>query len=86
MAFITGILLDWFYADCRAFDVEAFARIRKAGLDLEPPRARVEGEGRSIYFYDHDNHLFELHTGTLKERLGRYEGEPQNPMPGSPDT
>ena len=47
-------------------------RVRALGLDLKPPRSRVEGEGRSIYFYDHDNHLFELHTGTLAERLQRY--------------
>jgi hypothetical protein len=26
----------------------------------------------SLYFYDDDNHLFELHTGTLAERLERY--------------
>ncbi len=37
-----------------------------------PERSRVESEGRSIYFYDYDNHLFELHTGTLEERLERY--------------
>jgi fosfomycin resistance protein FosX len=48
------------------------ARIRALGLEILPPRARVAGEGRSIYFYDDDNHLFELHTGTLAERLARY--------------
>lgn len=48
------------------------ARIRALGLDMKPPRPRVEGEGRSIYFYDYDNHLFELHTGTLSDRLSRY--------------
>jgi len=32
----------------------------------------VDGEGESLYFYDFDNHLFELHTGTLEERLARY--------------
>ncbi len=48
------------------------ARIRGLGLELRPPRPRVEGEGASLYFYDHDNHLFELHTGTLAERLARY--------------
>lgn len=48
------------------------ARIEALGLDLLPPRPRVEGEGRSLYFYGPDNHLFELHTGTLAERLARY--------------
>ena len=47
-------------------------RVRKLGLEMRPPRPRVEGEGRSIYFYDDDNHMFELHTGTLEERLTRY--------------
>jgi hypothetical protein len=42
------------------------------GLEIRPPRRRVPGEGRSLYFYDDDNHLFELHTGTLAERLERY--------------
>jgi catechol 2,3-dioxygenase-like lactoylglutathione lyase family enzyme len=47
-------------------------KIEAMGFDVRPPRPRVEGEGRSIYFYDHDNHLFELHTGTLQARLSRY--------------
>ena len=42
------------------------------GLDIRPPRSRVEGEGDSIYFYDHDGHLFELHAGSLRERLAVY--------------
>jgi fosfomycin resistance protein FosX len=45
----------------------------RLGLDMRPPRPRVEGEGQSLYFHDHDNHLFELHTGTLGERLARYK-------------
>ena len=48
------------------------SKIRELGLELRPPRLRVDGEGRSLYFYDFDNHLFELHTGTLLERLSRY--------------
>jgi len=48
------------------------ARIKSVGADIIPERSRVYGEGRSIYFYDFDNHLFELHTGTLSERLARY--------------
>ena len=48
------------------------ARIERLGLEMRESRPRVEGEGHSLYFYDHDNHLFELHTGTLEERLERY--------------
>lgn len=51
---------------------ECARRVAAAGVDFRPPRPRVEGEGRSLYFYDFDNHLFELHTGTLDERLARY--------------
>lgn len=48
------------------------ARLRAIGVEVKAPRPRVEGEGSSLYFYDFDNHLFELHTGTLGERLERY--------------
>ncbi|MBC2257300.1 FosX/FosE/FosI family fosfomycin resistance hydrolase [Listeria booriae] len=48
-------------------------RIERLGLEVKDGRARVDGEARSIYFYDFDNHLFELHTGTLAERLREYE-------------
>ncbi|MET4576709.1 FosX/FosE/FosI family fosfomycin resistance hydrolase [Ottowia thiooxydans] len=48
------------------------ARLRSIGVDIQAPRPRVQGEGNSLYFYDFDNHLFELHTGTLEERLKRY--------------
>ncbi|MFD1986179.1 FosX/FosE/FosI family fosfomycin resistance hydrolase [Mesorhizobium newzealandense] len=54
-------------------DFDRYAeRIGKLGLDMRPPRPRVEGEGRSVYFYDDNNHMFELHTGTLAGRLARY--------------
>lgn len=54
-------------------DFESYvSKIQAAGAEIKPARPRVEGEGRSIYFYDFDNHLFELHTGTLEERLERY--------------
>jgi catechol 2,3-dioxygenase-like lactoylglutathione lyase family enzyme len=48
------------------------AAIERLGLKIRESRPRIEGEGHSIYFYDHDNHLFELHTGTLEARLARY--------------
>jgi hypothetical protein len=57
-------------------------RIAMLGLDLRESRPRVAGEGHSLYFHDHDNHLFELHTGTLSERLARYaQGRPSAASP-----
>ncbi|MEM6617025.1 MAG: FosX/FosE/FosI family fosfomycin resistance hydrolase [Pseudomonadota bacterium] len=53
-------------------------RVKAAGLTLLPGRSRVPGEGQSVYFYDHDDYLFELHSGTLETRLQRYErGNPK---------
>ncbi|MDO5603966.1 MAG: FosX/FosE/FosI family fosfomycin resistance hydrolase [Paracoccus sp. (in: a-proteobacteria)] len=60
-----------FQIDDADYDV-LHQRILDLGLEIRPPRPRVEGEGRSIYFHDDDNHLFELHSGTLAQRLGRY--------------
>jgi catechol 2,3-dioxygenase-like lactoylglutathione lyase family enzyme len=48
------------------------ARLEAIGIEIKPPRPRIEGEGQSLYFYDFDNHLFELHTGTLEQRLAAY--------------
>jgi fosfomycin resistance protein FosX len=54
-------------------DFEACAeRIRSLGLEIRESRSRTPEEGRSLYFYDYDNHLFELHTGTLEHRLAGY--------------
>lgn len=54
-----------------AFD-SFVSKIKSAGAEIKPGRSRIDGEGRSIYFYDYDGHLFELHTGNLNERLSRY--------------
>lgn len=48
-------------------------KIIELGLTIRREEPRIKGEGRSIYFYDYDNHLFEFHTGTLNERLSIYE-------------
>ena len=48
------------------------ANLQALGVEIRPPRSRVKGEGQSLYFYDFDNHLFELHAGTLEQRLARY--------------
>lgn len=47
-------------------------RIKQLGLEIKEGRPRVAAESKSIYFYDFDNHLFELHTGTLEKRLKGY--------------
>jgi catechol 2,3-dioxygenase-like lactoylglutathione lyase family enzyme len=70
-----------FKIDEAEFDRYA-AKVKALGLEIRPPRERVPGEGRSIYFYDEDNHMFELHTGTLAERLDRYaKGKPRLSQP-----
>ncbi len=48
------------------------ARITSLDVDFLEGRNRVDGEGHSLYFYDYDNHLFELYTGTLDLRLAKY--------------
>lgn len=54
--------------DIRDYEI----RLKAIGVEIIPSRKRVDGEGQSLYFYDFDNHLFELHTGTLEQRLERY--------------
>jgi catechol 2,3-dioxygenase-like lactoylglutathione lyase family enzyme len=54
-------------------DYETYlSKLRPLNVEIREGRPRIEGEGRSIYFYDYDNHLFELHTGTLDDRLKQY--------------
>jgi len=48
-------------------------RIKKLSLDIRKGRPRIDGEAKSIYFYDYDNHLFEIHTGTIRSRLQAYK-------------
>jgi fosfomycin resistance protein FosX len=52
---------------------EYIERVKSLGLEILDSRKRISGEGKSFYFYDYDNHLFELHTGTLKQRLKTYK-------------
>jgi len=51
------------------------AKIRSFGLTILSGRKRESAEGRSLYFYDYDNHLLELHTGDLRTRLEYYNHE-----------
>ncbi|MGR3503873.1 FosX/FosE/FosI family fosfomycin resistance hydrolase [Pseudaestuariivita sp.] len=68
-----------FKIDETDFDAKR-AAIERLDLDLRESRPRVPGEGRSLYFHDHDTHLFELHTGTLETGLTRYaKGQKETP-------
>ena len=49
-------------------------RVHSLGVEILEGRNRINEEGRSLYFFDYDNHLFELHTGILKQRLKSYKG------------
>lgn len=54
-------------------DLDVYAeRAGAMGIEVRRGRERSPGEGQSLYLYDYDNHLFELHTGTLAERLAAY--------------
>ena len=61
-----------FKIDKKEYD-EYKKRIETLGLTFREGRSGIEGEGRAWYFYDYDNDLFELHTGTLSERLKSYD-------------
>ena len=79
MAVMKGYPLDQRSYNHIAFSVDetelvtAGHAVMTLGLEIKPSRTRVEGEGQSLYFYDHDNHLFELHRGSLRTRLNRYQ-------------
>ncbi len=51
-------------------DLPEFAeKIKSLKLTVLPGKERAVGENHSLYFYDYDNHLFELHTGDLQTTL-----------------
>jgi fosfomycin resistance protein FosX len=60
-------------------DIDSLAEKAKAlGLEVLPSRSRHNEEGSSLYFYDYDNHLFELHSGDLDTRLKFYNSNQSN--------
>ncbi len=64
-----------------AFTVEAAElsdwqqKLTANGVTIIESRARAPQDRPSLYFTDPDGHKFELHTGTLKDRLDYYRTE-----------
>jgi len=52
-------------------------KIKDLNLKILHGRSRKQDEGKSLYFYDYDNHLFELHAGDLEARLTFYRDKIQ---------
>jgi catechol 2,3-dioxygenase-like lactoylglutathione lyase family enzyme len=47
-------------------------RLSEADVEVVTSRPRIDQEASSIYFYDYDDHLFELHSGRIDQRLKYY--------------
>lgn len=48
-------------------------KLQDLNLEIKPARPRKQDEGKSVYFYDYDNNLFEIHCGTLERRVKFYK-------------
>ena len=52
-----------------------YEKLQTLGVNILSGRPRNEKDKQSIYFTDLDGHKFELHTGTLQDRLDYYKQE-----------
>lgn len=75
--------IAWTIADS---DFDAWQeRLTHLNVNILPGRMRDERDKRSIYFTDSDGHKFELHTGSLHDRLAYYKGEKSHMVFFDPD-
>lgn len=52
--------------------------LKDLNVNVLPGRARDEKDKMSIYFLNPDGHMFEFHTGQLRDRLNYYKAEKEH--------
>jgi len=61
-----------FSVDEKDFD-SVCQKLRDLNAEILPGRERDERDKKSVYFLDPDGHMFEFHTGSLRDRLDYYK-------------
>lgn len=61
----------------RDFEV-MYKKLTELNVNILPSRPRDKKDKKSIYFTDPDGHKFELHTGTIQDRLEYYRSEKEH--------